>query len=50
MHIEEAKRLGIPIVIIKKKKLESKIDIDFNDDMNSYVENIYNENEYRVRR
>lgn len=50
MHIEEAKRLCIPIVIIKKQKLENKIDIGFNEDMDCYVESIYSENEHRVRR
>ena len=50
MHIEEAKRLCIPIVIIKKQKLENKINIDFNEDMDSYVESRYSENEHRVRR
>ena len=50
MHIEEAKRLNIPIVIIKKKKLENKIEFHFDEGKDSYVESIYNENEHRVRR
>jgi len=50
MHIEEAKRLCIPIVIIKKQKLENKLDIGFNEDIDSYVESRYSENEHRVRR
>ena len=49
-HIEEAKRLNIPIVIIKKQKLENKIDVYFNEDVDAYVESIYSENEHRVRR
>ena len=49
-HIEEAKRLNIPIVIIKKQLLDDKINIDFNEDIDSYVESIYNENEHRMRR
>lgn len=50
MHLEEAKRLNIPIVIIKMKRLENKIDIGFDEGIDSYVESVYNENEHRLRR
>lgn len=49
-HVEEAKRLNIPIVIIKKKKLENKMEFHFDEGMDAYVESIYSENEHRVRR
>ena len=50
IYVEEAKRLNIPIVIIRKQKLDNKIDINFNEDMDSYVESVYKENEHRIRR
>lgn len=49
-HIEEAKRLNIPIVIIKKQKLENKIDINFDENLDSYVESVYSENEHKMIR
>lgn len=50
VHIEEAKRLNIPIVIIKRQLLKNKINGSFNQDMDSYVESIFSENEHRVVR
>lgn len=50
IHIEEAKRLNIPIVIIKKQALEKDMNLNIAYDMNTYVENIYDENENRIRR
>lgn len=48
--IEEAKRLNIPIVIIKKQKLENEININFDEDLDSYVEMVYTENAHRMNR
>lgn len=50
MHIAEAKRLNIPIVMIKRRKLDKKIDIGFDENLDAYVNNIYTENEHRMRR
>ena len=50
MHINEARRLGIPIVIIDKKKLDNdkKIDVSFNKNEDYYVES--EREEKRIRR
>lgn len=51
-HIKESKRLGIPIVIIKKKKLEKGniIDVGFDESTDAYVRTVFEENEHRMRR
>lgn len=51
-HIEESKRLGIPIVIITKKKMDidRKIDISLDEDRDIYVKDVYSEREHRKRR
>ena len=44
-HIHEAKRLGIPIVLIKEKKLDKELmtNISFDRDKDIYVDNSYHE-------
>lgn len=51
-HIEESKRLGIPIVIIAKKKLDidKKIVSLLDEDLDAYVRDEYSELEHRNRR
>lgn len=51
-HVEESKRLGIPIVIIAKKKMniDKKIDVSFDEDSDVYVRDVYSEREHRKRR
>lgn len=51
-HVEEAKRLSIPIVIITKKILDKdkKIDVGFDNDLDVYVNNYFSENEHRIKR
>lgn len=51
-HINESRRLGIPIVIIRRKKLEKKdiIDVNFDNDVDAYVSDLYSEREHRIRR
>lgn len=48
-HIKESVRLGIPIVIISKKKLDKDRDI-YDIEPERYVRNLYNEQEHRIRR
>lgn len=48
-HINESKRLSIPIVIISKKKLD-KNDVIYDIEPDEYVYNLYSEHEHRVKR
>lgn len=48
-HVEESKRLNIPIVVISKKKIDKK-DINFDIGVDAYVKNFIGEKEHRVRR
>lgn len=48
-HIAESKRLGIPIVIISKKKLEKNRDT-YDIEPDEYVRNFYSEQEHRIKR
>ena len=51
-HVKESKRLGIPIVVISKKKLDKKdvIDVNYDIDVDAYVKDIVGEREHRIRR
>lgn len=51
-HVEEARRLGIPIVIISKKILDKEdiVEIDNNSFGDTYVTNYLDESEYRIKR
>ncbi len=48
-HIEESKRLGIPIVVISKKILDKDRD-EYDIEPDAYVKDKYNEEEHRIRR
>lgn len=48
-HVKESKRLGIPIVIISKKKLDKDRNI-YDIEPERYVKELYSEQEYRIRR
>ena len=52
MHINESKRLGIPIIVIKKKKIDKEdlINVNFDEDLDKYVKDLYSEKEHRIRR
>ena len=51
-HVKESKRLGIPIVVISRKKLtkDDVIDVGLDIDADAYVKNIVDEREHRIRR
>ena len=48
-HIKESKRLGIPIVVISKKKLDKDRDV-YDIEPDAYVKDKYSEEEHRIRR
>lgn len=52
MHIKESRRLGIPIVVIRNKKLDKEDVINVNCDkyLDRYVNDLYSEKEHRIRR
>lgn len=51
-HIVEAKRLGIPIVVILRRELDNDdtIDVNFDNDIVVYVKDVVGEREHKIRR